>query len=397
MNPTPAPIAERTLPLEWRSFPARAGLPPGYDAWWSEALSDPQWDAFLLGTPLGQFQQSSAWGRIKGFEGWRAVRFLVTRGAGLVGGFQVLWRAKRGVRLGYVTKGPVVVDNPHFTLLHAFDLVKQAAAQLGLEAVIVQPPDLAVGAEAGMAAVGYLANRLQTVISAAVWVDLARSWAAVEAGFSPRVLREIQKVRAAGWRTRFGEKAECEHFFGLMRETCVRQQVAPNPAHPDLVRAILREFQPLTPGVADPCARLLFAEKDGLTGPACAGLLLLRFGNRLTLWKRGSAPTGLGKWWPTKLLDYDAMRWGQLTGCDSYDTAGLDRAAAEAVLRGRPLGQIPMRFSDQYKLRFGGQVRLLPESAILVRRSALRLAYRLYLRFRPQPRPPVPPSEGEGE
>ena len=397
MNPSPLHVGEHAFPSEWRPFPRGAVLPPGYDSWWSQTASDPLWDAFLRGTPLGQFQQSSAWGRIKGREGWRTSRFLVTRENGIVGGFQVLWRVKRGVRLGYVTKGPVVIHNPHYALHHAFELLKRASGFLGLQAVIVQPPDLAMGAEAVMTAAGCLENRLQSVISAATWVDLARPWAAVEAGFSNRVVREIQKVSAAGWRVRFGEAAESAHFFALMRQTCVRQQVTPNPARPDLVRAILDEFQPETAQGADPCARLLFAEKDGQSDPACAGLLLLRFGNRLTLWKRGSATAGLGKLWPTKLLDAEAMRWGQGAGCTIYDSAGLDRAAAEELLRGRPLGQVPMRFSDQYKLRFGGKVMLLPESAIWIRWLPLRLAYRLYLRLRPRSHGPLPSSAGAGE
>ena len=106
-------------PKHWRQFSDCAVGPEGTSVWLSEADDDPVWDAFLLGTPLGQFQQSSAWARVKRLEGWRATRFMVTAGERIVTGFQILWKTRFGLRFGYVSKGPVVMAVPGFGPIEA--------------------------------------------------------------------------------------------------------------------------------------------------------------------------------------------------------------------------------------------------------------------------------------
>ena len=78
-------------------------------AWISRDGTDTFWDDFLSQTPLGQFQQSTIWARAKHSEGWRSVRVLFTVEDVLVGGFQLLERSSLWGRIGYVSKGPVIL------------------------------------------------------------------------------------------------------------------------------------------------------------------------------------------------------------------------------------------------------------------------------------------------
>src|ERR1700722_11594625 len=76
----------------------------------SRELEDRCWDKFLEETPLGQFQQSSFWGRSKSAEGWTLLRVILTIDEEIVGGFQILWRRSWFGRNGYVSKGPVALS-----------------------------------------------------------------------------------------------------------------------------------------------------------------------------------------------------------------------------------------------------------------------------------------------
>jgi len=51
----------------------------------SQSLADPDWDAFLQTTNLGQYQQSSMWARYKAADGWQPLRYLFTADAGSSG------------------------------------------------------------------------------------------------------------------------------------------------------------------------------------------------------------------------------------------------------------------------------------------------------------------------
>jgi hypothetical protein len=67
-------------------------LREGYRVHLSVAARDPRWDAFLEATPGGHHLQSSSWGQVKAFLGWRAARMVVTRDADIRGGVEILLR-----------------------------------------------------------------------------------------------------------------------------------------------------------------------------------------------------------------------------------------------------------------------------------------------------------------
>lgn len=365
-------------PADWESFPFRPAGGPEIRVWASQAERDPAWDSLLVSTPLGQFQQSSAWARIKRLEGWKATRFIVTDGDHPVGGCQILWKSRFGLRIGYASKGPVVAPASGFGSAEAAALLQRAARRLGLQALVAQAPDHDRQSESSMANAGFIENRLIGVYGATMLVDLTRPFADVERGFSHDVRRQIRRSQRQNVRVRFGDAADADLFFELMKQTCARQGVAPNPSQSASIRAILTEFQPQPGSDANPWARCLFAEREGRT---IAGYLLIRFGHRLCEWKKGIA-ADVGREQPNRLLNWEAMKWAKTLGCRQYELVGLDRRAVEDLLAGLPPAAVAMPSTDTYKLSFGGAPILLPRAGVWLSSTPSRLAYRAFVAFR---------------
>lgn len=358
---------------DWVPFGGGGARDGGNRFWISEAAVDPAWDGFLQGTPLGQFQQASAWGRVKRLEGWTATRFLVTRGEAILAGCQILWKAKHGLRIGYVSKGPVLAEMTGFGASDAVALVQRATRHLRLAAVVVQPPDFGENLAGPMGEAGFAEHRLQAVISANLFVDIRRPLPEIEADIVRSTRTEIRKTRAGGVTVRRGGEDDSALFFELMSQSCQRQGTKPNPSSASLVQALVREFNRTAGSPSKEEAVLLLAE---FQGQVVAAELLIRFGDRLTAWKKGWIGSGVGLH-PTKLIDLEAIKWGNSSGCGSFDFAGVDRSTVISLLEKDPKGRAAMKSTDFYKTLFGGTPVLLPEAKVWISNAGLRTIYRV--------------------
>src|SRR5438132_142269 len=107
----------------------------------TDVSSEDIWDTFLCTDPLGQFQQSSSWARFKIAEDWQLVRRIFQDADGIKGGYQLLWKKKKFMRIGYVSKGPVTRADAPGIRRESLECLKKDAQRLGLTAVILQLPD----------------------------------------------------------------------------------------------------------------------------------------------------------------------------------------------------------------------------------------------------------------
>ena len=69
------------------------------------------WDEFLCSCPKGEYQQSSSWAQFKRMDGWQTCRVIARKAGAIAGGFQLLWKKRKGCKVGYVSRGPVVDEN----------------------------------------------------------------------------------------------------------------------------------------------------------------------------------------------------------------------------------------------------------------------------------------------
>lgn len=200
-------------------------------------------------------------------------------------------------------------------------------------------------------------------------------------GYNRTFIRQAQRK---GVVLREGGEADIPLFFELMRQTCIRQRVAPNPGSEAEVRRIWRAFQ------SGGRFRMAFAEHEG---KVLATLTAIRFGDRVSLWKKGwtSESSDLR---PNHLLYYDALCWAQREGAKICDFYSLRRDIAEALLAGRPLTEAQSRSRDRFHLGFGGRPVLLPPAYIHFRSPVLRVAYRLARWARSKVGPRLGPGSG---
>ena len=78
---------------------------------------------------------------------------------------------------------------------------------------------------------------------------------------------------------------------------------------------------------------------------------------------------------PNELTHYEGMLWARECGCSYYDFAGVSRPWAQAFKAGHD-PEPPQRGDARFKLRFGGEVTLLPGAYDYAYRPLLMRAMR---------------------
>ena len=65
------------------------------------------------------------------------------------------------------------------------------------------------------------------------------------------------------------------------------------------------------------------------------------------------------------------------TGYRYYDVEGIQLPAAKAIVRGEPLPEECIESDSNFKLKFGGDVRIFPEPLVYFSNSLMRWAHRV--------------------
>jgi hypothetical protein len=345
----------------------KAGRCDGLAVSVSSAFEDSAWDAFLQSSPFGEFPQSSVWARYKHTDGWRCSRTLVKRDQRIAGGFQVLWRPTRFGRIGYAGKGPVAQAEDPEMVDALVEMLAETTRRLRLAALVVQPPGRSRLTPARLQAPVFLPNRIQSIITATLVVDVTAGMPTIEAGMRRTTRQLLRKGIRSGVTVREGFEKDLETFFHLMLKTCERQNVSPNPSSAAALKALWQAS-----GGAAGC-RLTLAEHGG---KAIGGLFCIAFGKVLALWKKGSIPDRLGLH-PMESLYHDAFAWAASRGFHFCDFLSLQRRTAECLLRKLPLTGEQKHSRDIFNLGFGGTPVLLPEAYLHIPNPLLALGYRL--------------------
>jgi CelD/BcsL family acetyltransferase involved in cellulose biosynthesis len=337
-------------------------------AWTSREAEHTCWDEFLQDTPLGQFQQSTIWARAKRAGDWETLRVLVTIEDEIVAGFQILWQSSWRGRMGYVSKGPVVLPGYSGLAEYAAALLQNIAGKENFRALVVQPPDRCVQTSGTLASSGFMPNLLTTVNDATWTIDLRGGFEAVDRRMAGEARRKTRQAVNRGLTIREGGRQDIETFFELMLSTCRRQGVAPNPPDVNHLFALWDAAHPAG------CIRLFFAEYDG---KPLTGYLDIAFGKTLTQWKKGWTSTESQRN-PNDLITYEALQCASERGFLFYDFSAFDRQMGIAMLNGESLTAEQERSRYMFFTRFGGSPRLLPEARVYFPNPLIRSAYRVF-------------------
>ena len=345
---------------DWPTETGRAGV------WLSPAVNDPKWDDFLRRSPHGQYQQSSLWAEFKVGEGWNHHRVVTTGPGGITGGFQLLWKKKGPVRIGYVSKGPVAQPGIPALRRGLIGFLRQSARELGLQALIIQSPDEDQANEiSGDGQTDFIQSNPMDVIEATYLVDVTGDLETVRRRMNRKLRQCVRKAGEKGLVVRAGSEADLPLFFELMSATCRRQKSAPNPGSLDSLRRLWHLF------ARSGSIEMAFAHREGRD---IAGRVNLVFGDRVTQWKKGWDGSHYDCH-PNELLADNALEWAQARGYRVCDFSAINRLTALHLLAGRTIDSAEARSRDMFNLRLGGYPKLLPRAGLFIANPVLRWGY----------------------
>lgn len=328
---------------------------------------DTNWDTFIASMPDGRFEQTSMWARVKSLERWEPTRVLFYEKDTIVGGFQILSRSKRPIgRIGYVSKGPVILPSKEGLLPYMIDSLRKVVASRNIKILILHPPRLNAEALAVLADSGFMPNPIKDLVqNATVMIDLGKDEAALLASMKRQKKQNIKKAYDSGVTIREGSLEDLNAFFLLMQETCKRQGVAPNPPHLQSFVHMWNVFQPTGQ------IKLFFA---CYKGEDISGVLAIPFGQTVNLWKFGWSGK-YSEYRPNDLLFWEIFKWTRTAGYRRADLVHISVESAKETVREQRRPDSVQKTPSFFKLGWGGDVVMLPESYVYFKNPVVKALF----------------------
>ncbi len=328
---------------------------------------DPEWDAFVDGTPGGHHAQTSMWAEVKGSLGWDAVRVVVREHDHIVGGVQLLTRSvSRLGAVAFAPRGPILANADPQLLDTVLGAVMALGRERRIRYVKLQPPVDRADLVDALEGRGWSASAVEAAPSATVRVRLDRSEEEILAGMRRSTRRGARQSVERGLEIRVGGADDLPALHGMIASTASRQAFEHYP---------IRYYATMWRVFAErDRALLLLGEMEG---ELLAAHLYVAFNDCVTAkaggWS-GQARTGVR---PNAALDWAAMRWGRERGFQTFDFDGISPSVARALARGEDVPEPERQGVSEYKLGFGGVAMVLPSAVDNSPNTLLRPAVRL--------------------
>lgn len=329
--------------------------------------ADPYWDSFLGNAPEGQFEQTSMWARVKGLEGWEPLRILIWENQLVIGGFQILAKSKKPFgRVGYVSKGPVLLPHKQELLPNILKLAKEIARAYRIDFLIVHPPRLYSEIATLFIENGFLPNYIKGMIrNATVVIDVGKDDEALLASFKRQKRQNIKRAYDSGIIVREGTFEDLSTFHSFMLETCKRIGVVPNPSRLQSLILMWQLFNPIGK------MKLFFACYQG---EDLSGIIAIPFGLTVNLWKFGWSGK-YAEYRPNDLLFWEIFRWSRDAGYRKVDLVHIDPDSAQEVVQHRNRPAEIRKSSSFFKLGWAGDFIILPEGYVFCQNLIMRALY----------------------
>jgi hypothetical protein len=326
---------------------------------------DAAWDDYLQSAANGQFQQSSIWGKLKIGDGWRVTRVVIRDRDSIRGGFQLLIRRRGLLREAFLNKGPLLCEMGAAFDVWLFELIRLTLKRQRIHLLLVQPPDADVHCCDLLAKNGFMPSVLGQLVTASFHIPIGRGLPEYETRMRRSLRLEARQAKKRGLVVREGRDTDIPVFFRLMSASAERQGSRPNPASAAALLSLWQGFHERH------LCRVTIAEDQNRP---IAGLLTIRFGERVTQWKKGWTGEARDKH-PNTLLAVESIEWAQATGATLVDFAGGGRPFAAALLKGEDPTEEQRRSRDFYLLGLGAHPVLLPLPRVCFPNRLLRFAY----------------------
>lgn len=312
-----------------------------------------EWNQFLQNHPNVHLLQTGEWGELKSAFGWDAVRIISGKA-----GIQILFRKlPLGLTVGYIPKA-----NLDQLLWSELDSVskKHRAIFVKLEADTWEDENPFPIAQASL----LMSSPHNIQPPRTIIIDLKRSEAEILARMKQKTRYNIRLAEKKGVTVRAWE--DVESFHAMMIATGERDGFGVHSR--EYYRRAYELLHPKQMG------ELLVAEYEG---KPLAALFVARNGTR-AYYLYGASTDEERNRMPTYLLQWEAMKWAKVCGCEEYDLWGVpdeEEAALEANFEKRNDGLWGVY---RFKRGFGGELKRASQA---MDRIYNPLLYRAYLRF----------------
>jgi len=326
---------------------------------------DYEWDDFIERSKDGNYEQTSIWAVVKKRYGWAHKRIILRKNKEIIAGVQILFKKTKFGNVGYLSKGPVLNNSDSNEIekffLHLFKICK-------INKIIflnINPPINFDNLKADGFKRKLSPDFSNRFIGATILINLDTNMEEIFGNIRRTTRQGINKGLKRGIIVKEAARSEIQDFFGLMLSTCKRQGVAPNPPDVAFIYSFWDLFRPRNK------IHLFIAKyKDEIV----AALLLISFRQYIKAWKIGWSGTHREKN-PTSVLLWETIKWAKEKRFKYYDFIGLNRKVAEAIIYNEEFPKGWEKTVSCYKMGFGGEVKLLPDSYVYIYNPFFRLIY----------------------
>lgn len=320
----------------------------GLEGAFTPSASD--WDAFVANHPGDVLSQTALWADTKQSGSGHSV-VGVRRHGTLVGGAMLLFRKVGPFLVANAPRGPIL-DREHADLAPTLvDALLSEVRSWRPTALIVQPVDLTEAIAEALASRGFTPSPINVTTPATVEIDLAPDTDELLAAMRSSRRRNIRRAAGLGVEVRRGGNEDIALFHDLHTKTGERQG-----------------FEPMSLEYLHRQAEVLGSDKfhiyvAHLDGHALSAATVTAFGDRAVFKLAGFADDERARETrASDLLHWEIMQDAKRLGYRFYDLGGFDREAAMVLSQG---GEVPddlRATASQFKLGFGGSVKVLPEA-----------------------------------
>lgn len=344
-----------------------------YQAYLSTKSIDEQWDSFVLSVKGSCFQQLSGWVDYKKLEGWDLVRIIYIQENLIVGGYQLLIKKLYPfVRIGYINHGPVLnINDTEFVkvLLEDFEKITN---QKKLILTIINP-NFTVSELSDELSKRYIKNTLFNLIHEEAELDISLDEKVLMKNLLRMRKQNIKKGENYNFKVVEGNENDLERFFYLMKETCRRNNVKPNPPSIESLKIIWRYYYP---------RNLLRLYNFFINEELVSSILTFEYQDRFIPWKFGWSGNKSSQK-PNDVFHWELLKLAKRKGFTKYNFGGINRTTAENFLnREKKLTPKELKSSTFFKMGFGCYIKYLPDSVVYIPNPILKLFYKFYQIFK---------------
>ena len=329
----------------------------------TDGQRDSKWDGFLAKHPAGHHVQSSLWSAVKAAGGWSTKRITISEEADLLGGAQLLFRKIKLVgKVGYIPKGPVLIDGKEELAPQLLRKILELAEQLRIRVLFIQPPAYS-GQVNHLADFGFASCPVETAPTATSLINLDESFDSILSRMRKGMRNQVRRSQKRGIVVREGTRDDLRTFHRLLTATGNRRGFSTFE---------LSYFESMW-DILEPAGwmKLFLSELDG---EPVSAQVCVAFGDTVVAKQIGWSGEHR-RLHPNEALDWFTIQWAKANDYRYYDLEGIDRPAAQALMDGQQVPEVFTGTPTAYKLRLGGEIQVYPTAYCRVANPLARFIY----------------------